>query len=90
MSVQTPSARAIFERALELASPADRQAYLDELCAGRPDVRDKVQALLNAHADAGSFLAEPALDLQQTHHFDPIAERPGTVIGPYKLLEQIG
>jgi serine/threonine protein kinase len=90
MTVQTPSARAIFERALELESDADRQAYLDECYAERPDLRDKVQALLKAHADAGGFLADPALDAQQTHQFDPIAERPGTVIGPYKLLEQIG
>jgi serine/threonine protein kinase/tetratricopeptide (TPR) repeat protein len=90
MSVQSQSARAIFERALELTTNADRQAYLDECCAGRADLRDKVEALLRAHADAGSFLAEPALDAQQTQHFDPIAERAGTMIGQYKLLEPIG
>jgi eukaryotic-like serine/threonine-protein kinase len=94
MSVQTPSARAIFERALELTSKAERQAYLDEFCTGHPDVRDKVESLLRAHADAGSFLAVAALDAQQTGYplgdFDPIAERPGSIIGSYKLLEQIG
>jgi serine/threonine protein kinase len=90
MSVESPSARVIFERALGLATNADRQAYLDECCTGRADVRDKVEALLRAHAEAGSFLAVPALDAQQTHHFDSIAERPGTIIGHYKLLEQIG
>jgi WD40 repeat protein/serine/threonine protein kinase len=90
MSVQTPNARAIFERALELTNDADRQAYLDEFFSGHPELRDKVQALLRAHGDAGSFLAVPALEAQQTHHFAPIAERPGTIIGPYKLLEQIG
>jgi hypothetical protein len=32
---------------------------------------------------------KPALDISATID-DPIRERPGTVIGPYKLLEQIG
>jgi serine/threonine protein kinase len=53
-------------------------------------LRDKVEALLRAHADAGSFLEGPPLGAEQTQHFDSIAEQPGTVIGPYKLLEQIG
>src|SRR5262249_51696696 len=49
----------------------------------------------------GSFLEAPARDLSATGEFTPspedeqretlvITERPGTVIGPYKLLEQIG
>ena len=90
MSVESPSPRAIFERALELDLDADRQAYLDECCTGDPELRGKVEALLRAHAEAGSFLAVPALGAQPTNHFDPIAERPGTIIGQYKLLEQIG
>jgi hypothetical protein len=30
------------------------------------------------------------MESRETHDYDPIAERPGTIIGPYKLLEQIG
>jgi hypothetical protein len=82
MSVQTPSARAIFERALELTTDADRQAYLDECCAGDPELRDKVEALLKAHAEAGSFLAQPAIESGETRDYNPIAERPGSIIGP--------
>ena len=37
-----------------------------------------------------SFLESPAADLTPTTTATPIAERPGTVIGPYKLLQQIG
>jgi tetratricopeptide (TPR) repeat protein len=37
----------------------------------------------------GSFLDSPAPALAATVD-EPMAERPGTVIGPYKLLEQIG
>ncbi len=45
--------------------------------------------MLAAQAQAGSFLEQPALSLNVT--FDgPITEGPGSIIGPYKLLEQIG
>ena len=48
-------------------------------------------ALLRAHQSGGSLLDEPALPAEP----DPtvahvVSERPGTVIGPYKLLQQIG
>ena len=46
--------------------------------------------LLNAHVSAGSFLESPAPDPGATHDLPHAIERPGTVIGPYKLLEQIG
>src|SRR5262249_36788880 len=42
-----------------------------------------------AHDKAGGFLADsPAPGGVTVDH--PIAESPGTVIGPYKLIEQIG
>ena len=90
MPVQSPNVRSIFEQALELHSKPQRQAYLDEACGGNPELRDQVDALLEAHAEAGSFLEPPAADLAVTTDHRPIVERPGTVIGPYKLLQQIG
>ena len=53
------------------------------------ELRQRVEALLQAHDDPGSFLDAP------TSFLDPlstifIAEEPETVIGPYKLLEHIG
>ena len=59
MPAPTPSVKAVFDRALDLAAPA-RAAYLDAACAGAPDVRVKVEALLRAYASAGSFLESPA------------------------------
>src|SRR5207253_144584 len=44
---------------------------------------------LEASAQAGSFLESPAPAPAVTLD-DPITERPGTAIGPYKLLQQIG
>ena len=90
MTAQSDELKTIFTRALERRSPADREAYLDESCPGNADLRAQVEALLKAHDLAGNFLEEPAVDRQQTAPLQPITEAPGTVIGPYKLLEQIG
>ena len=90
MPAQSPNIRSIFERALEIAADTERQAYLDVVCNAQPELREQVEAFLKAHAGAAGFLCEPAFDPQLTIPVDPIAERPGTVIGPYKLLEKIG
>src|SRR3954454_20567612 len=90
MYVQPSDKRAIFERALGFESGAEREAYLEDACAGKPEMRAQVDSLLKAHNDVGSFLDGPAFDAQRTASMEPIAEQPGTIIGPYKLLEQIG
>jgi WD40 repeat protein/serine/threonine protein kinase len=81
--------KAVFGRALEMESAVERMAYLDEACAGAPECRRKVAALLKAYEEAGSFLEAPAVVLATTID-DPNPECAGTLIGPYKLLEQIG
>src|SRR5262245_20996200 len=80
----------IFFAALEKGSPQERAAYLDEACAGDPDLRRRVDKMLAAQAQAGSFLEQPACSQVVPDDEQPIRERPGTVIGAYKLLEQIG
>ena len=82
----------IFFAALEKPSPAERRAFLDEACAGDADL------LRPRRADAGrsgrggqlSRIAPPIAGDATVHHEPSITERPGTVIGPYKLLQQIG
>jgi WD40 repeat protein/serine/threonine protein kinase len=83
---------AIFFAALEAGSSQERAAYLDQACAGSPDLRRRVEKMLAAQAQAGSFLEQPAHAPAATATVDepPIAERPGAVVGPYKLMEQIG
>jgi serine/threonine protein kinase/WD40 repeat protein len=80
----------IFFAALEKGSPQERAAYLDEACAGDPDLRQRVEKMISAQAQAGSFLEQPAHSPAVTVEEQPIGEGPGTVIGPYKLLEQVG
>ena len=70
--------------------PADRAAYLDQACADDPALRERVEALLRAQEAAGSFLESPAPSPVVTVDEQPVGEGPGTVIGPYKLLQQIG
>jgi tetratricopeptide (TPR) repeat protein len=79
----------IFLAALERASAEERSAYLAEACAGNPDLRRRVERLLEAQGNNDSFLEAPAPEIRPTVD-QPIPERPGAVIGPYQLLEQLG
>jgi tetratricopeptide (TPR) repeat protein/serine/threonine protein kinase len=78
----------IFAQALETRDPRERGAFLDRACAGNPSLRQGVESLLAGY-EAGSFLEAPAPALGATID-EPVTECPGTVIGPYKLVEQIG
>src|SRR5262245_1793376 len=78
-----------------LAKPdAERAAFLDEVCAGKPELRAELEALLKAHDDPAEL---PPLH-PGTGPFVPerteargAAEQAGAVIaGRYKLLEQVG
>jgi WD40 repeat protein/serine/threonine protein kinase len=91
MTTWNPRANEVFLKALELRVPGARQEYLDGACAGDAALRAEVEGLLDAGARAGNFLESPAPPpLLATLVEPPVTERPGTVIGPYKLLEQIG
>jgi serine/threonine protein kinase len=79
---------AIFHAALKIDAVDQRSAYLDALCGGEASLRRRVEALLRRHAEAEGPLDRPAFAGAATE--EPCAERPGTVIGPYKLLELIG
>src|SRR6516162_1034147 len=92
--------QSIFIEALEKEDPAAQAAFLDQACAGDAALRQRMARLLERHRQ-DSFLESPAaafpsplagegMGVRGTTINDPITERPGTVIGPYKLLEQIG
>jgi serine/threonine protein kinase/WD40 repeat protein/tetratricopeptide (TPR) repeat protein len=89
MNVPQDKAKSVFVTALEISSASDRQAYVDAQCGGNEALRREIQELLQHHAQMGAFLDLPARGLPATVD-EPMSERPGTVIGPYKLLEQIG
>jgi eukaryotic-like serine/threonine-protein kinase len=80
---------ALFAAALAKALPAERHAFLARACAGDAKCLARIEALLHAHEQPDSFLEPPPVPLIPTVS-EPVAERAGTVIGSYKLLEQIG
>ncbi len=89
MSDQPPTDKSIFLAALEIDAAADRAAFVEQSCAGDPALRASVGALLAAHDNPPQLLAVP-----EDAAPDPDAagwpDHPGAVIGPYKLLQQLG
>src|SRR5258707_10131175 len=82
--------RDIFIEALEETDTAKRSAVLAAACGDDLALRQRVERLLEEHERAATFILDsPAAELEGTVT-SPISERPGTVIGPYKLLQQIG
>jgi serine/threonine protein kinase/Flp pilus assembly protein TadD len=81
-------ARAVFLAALDCHGTDEQNRFLEQACGADAALRTRVEELLRAHRDAGAFLCG-AEKLDATSD-QPITERPGSVIGPYKLLEQIG
>jgi tetratricopeptide (TPR) repeat protein len=79
----------IFAQALEIGSTAERAAFLDRACGDDPALRAEVEALLRAHDQPADLLNLPDQPVR-TVDYPSGPERPGAVIGPYKLLEQIG
>jgi hypothetical protein len=102
MASQTPSFDSFVCAAVEIASPEARAAYVAQACGDDCDLQERVEKLVNAHFRAGNFLESPIAGfpspvggkgqaVRGTAAIDePITEHPGTVIGPYKLMEQIG
>ena len=89
MNNRTSNVDDIYLAALERESAQERSAYLEDACAGNPELRRRVERLLEAQANIGSFLEAPAPEICPTVN-QPITESAGTRIGPYKLLEKIG
>src|SRR5262245_20534006 len=85
----TMNERSIFAAALDIADPQERATYLDQACGHDPQVRRHLDELLAAEGKLGSFLDRPPLS-DATRQYEPVTERPGSVIGPYRLMEQIG
>jgi protein kinase-like protein len=86
--------RQLYAGALQ-RDPEEREEYLDEACAGRPQLRARVAALLHAHSR--DFLdGAPSVD----HDRPPAAHDPGTRadqsaveghrIGDYVIRREIG
>jgi eukaryotic-like serine/threonine-protein kinase len=81
----------IFADALDCDSPKSRTKHLDRVCGEDAVLRAQVEALLNAHEEAGDFLkgSDSPADFPSAID-DAKFATAGMIVGPYKLLEQIG
>jgi serine/threonine protein kinase len=89
MTMDPAKIRDVFLTALEKEEGEVRAAFLNEACGNDEEVRRQVEILLQAHQQTGRFLEQGALAPPQTVA-QSFQGRPGTRIGPYKLLEEIG
>ena len=100
MSADAARVKKIFLAAIEKQDPADRLAYLEEACASDSALRDRVEALLKAHADTGQLpdpIAPAASDLATPIHEaetrPPEARGEGSLLGflaPPRNPEHLG
>ena len=64
MSDQSPHLDTLFLAALEIASLEERADFLEKSCGADSELRGHVERLLKSHEQAGSFLADPAPELE--------------------------
>jgi serine/threonine-protein kinase len=80
----------VFHAALELQGAA-RQSLLERTAASDPELAAEVRSLLAVHnASDQRFLEEPAWAVAPTLAFEDPPIAPGTDIGPYRVVREVG
>jgi len=98
MDTITAREQSLFEAALQITDAAERETFLNQSCAADTALRTRLDKLLAAHHRSERFFSECIADfaiaggdLPAAANSGPLAgEKPGTRIGRYKLLRQIG
>jgi TPR repeat protein/serine/threonine protein kinase len=88
--VSDPRLRSIFGGALDRPTAEERARFLDEACGSDVVLRQRVEMLLQAHEEAGSFFGDPAKKAVPEATAVVQTEKAGDRIGRYKLLQEIG
>jgi hypothetical protein len=81
--------KSVFLDALALADAREREPYLQEACAGHPELLARLRELLSVHDESQGPLDRGSPALGNVAETAP-TESSGMIIGPYKLIEQIG
>src|SRR5207244_3328468 len=76
----------IYQSALN-RSPESRGAFVTDACRGDADLLQRVQSLLSANDQAGTFLEVPALEMASTLEG---AAAGGQQVGSFRILHRIG
>ncbi len=89
----------LFAALVALNEPRERAALLNQHCAGQPDLRRRLEQLLEAHFHSNPLLDPTNLDplrnearsIDMTADYQLRLEQPETLVaGRYKLIETIG
>jgi serine/threonine protein kinase/Flp pilus assembly protein TadD len=101
MAADLERARELFLHAVGKVPPERWDDYVADACADDAELGRQLSHLLQAHREADSFLERPAVNLggssadptsQEVLNAESVlasTERPGSMIGPYKLLQRI-
>jgi serine/threonine protein kinase len=80
----------LYNAALKL-DVSRRAAFLDQACDGDEDLRREIASLLASDAQAGSFLAAPAVEVAaKVIAAEPVSSPIGRRIGHYQVLSLLG
>jgi serine/threonine protein kinase len=95
-SISPNSVEGLFLLAIQKTNSVDRESFLNDACRDDGDRRRRVDALLRAFNDAGSFMETPAGGPRPKQEISLSFLKPATkegvlgTIGPYEVLEVIG
>ena len=90
MGAQPIDEKAIFKVACCIESTEARDDYLNQVCGDNREILSRVGTLLRMQEESPSFMESPLVRGDPTLDMGPVLERPGTQIGPYKLIQEIG
>jgi serine/threonine protein kinase/Flp pilus assembly protein TadD len=80
----------LFQEALN-RSTSEREAFLNDACAGDEDLRNEIQSLISSLAGARDFLEVPALEAAAARiASEPDESLAGTLIGSYEIEARLG
>ena len=90
MSTARSDTEVIFHAARHIPDPDRRRDYVREACGGDEALIAYLEELLAAADGTDGLLDRPLAGTSEATIDQPATESPGTVIGPYKLIEPIG
>src|SRR5262245_44198562 len=90
MTAGKPKLRELFSRATECRTAEELSSFLDQVCEGDTELRAQLEELLQAQHEDGSCVEEQSDRPAATIDLPGLGSHTGALIGPYKLLEQIG
>src|SRR2546423_11590549 len=69
----------------------ERAAFISKACGGDESLRHEVESLIISHGEAGSFIEEPAFNVNAEMFAGEQTESlAGRSFGPYEILSQLG